>query len=262
MKHYLKTLTALFALSIKTLLENRFNAVGNIFAPMLYLIALVVFINIFYSYTDTIFGWTKGESLFLLGLFRVITGIFSFLFLRSLFSISGYTKKGELDLFLTKPINSQFYISFRLMRAFEILNILPGLVLIIYALFEINLPLTLINWLMLISATLAGTFLLYSLYFSISTLAIWFGQFNSLFDVYDSLREPLSKPIDIFGERTAFVLTYIIPLGFIVTVPAKVFFGKVDWFQLLVLWLVASLFFVFSVWFWNFSLKHYTSASS
>lgn len=262
MKHYLVTLQALVALSIKHLLENRLNAVGNIFAPMLYLLTLILFINIFYTYTDSIFGWTKTETLFLIGLFRISTGIFTLLFLRSLFSISGYTKKGELDMFLTKPINSQFFISFRLIRVFEFINILPGFVILFYAISQMNNLVGWSSWILLSFSTLGGILLFYSLYYAISTLAVWFGQFNSLFDVYDTMREPMSKPFDVLGTRTSFFLTYIIPLGFVVTVPAKVFFGKADWYQVIILWGIAFLFFSFSVWFWNFSLRHYTSASS
>lgn len=262
MKRYFKFLLALMTISTKRYLEQRASTLGFIFLKIAGLVLMLLFIEIYFSHTKDIFGWTKYQVIFLTGIFQIMTTLFSALFQRSVNFISRYIQHGELDNFLTKPVSSQFYLSLRLNRTPDLIAALSGVAVIIYALEKMNLVFSATDWIVLIIGLLFGLAILYGIYFSIATLAIWLGRFESFPDLYYLIREPLGVPIDILGKSTSFVLTFIIPLGFIITVPISVFLNKSPLFFILGGLAFAVLTVGFSVWFWNFSLRHYTSASS
>ena len=261
MKRYFNLFLSLLRYAIKADLEYRINTFGNFIYYTLSLGMNLFFINIYFSYINSINGWTKYEAFFLTGIFRVILALEAVL-LRGIFQIPHYIIKGDLDLLLVKPINSQFYTSLRLPRIFALLEILPGLIIIFYSLKNMQVDLSMFNFLILIFSLFIGSIIFYSIIFSLATFSIWIKGFYSLPELYYIIREPLNIPMDILGKTTAFILTFIIPLGFIITMPVKIFLGKEPLYFFLISTVIAVCLFYFSIWFWRFSLKYYTSASS
>lgn len=262
MKHYLSTLISLFSVSIKSYLEHRWNALGSLINSSVSLLLVILFIEIIFSRTPEIKNWTKYEVLMLIGVYRVVAALFSTFFLNSINRMTSYIHRGDLDLFLTKPINSQFLLSFRHIKPFELLNTFPGLILVVYAsnyLYSVN---GFINGWLLLIGLIPGLIILYSLYYLLATLTIWLKRFSALNELYYVIREPLSIPIDIFGGGVSFALTFVIPMAFIITIPVRVFLEKSPTYFIFVGIMIASLLLYFSDKFWNFALKHYTSASS
>lgn len=262
MKHHFKAFFVLLNFSFKRYLEHRWNTVGNLISPLASLIAVIFFIQILYSKTPVVLGWDKYQLLFFTGAYQVFSSLYSFLVLRSINFLPDAVQRGELDLLLTKPLSSQFLLSFRLIRAYEILNVLPGIILMWYA----GSFLSISNWpLSIFSLALGlteGLVILYGLYFSLATLSFWLTRFSAMTSLYALVSSPLAFPLDIFGKAGSFALTFIIPLGFMLTIPVKVFLGKSPQFYLVLGGLVAIFFLSFSIWFWNLALRHYTSASS
>ncbi len=262
MKHYLAVFIAIIKLSSKIYFENRWNTVGVLLNSFITLALTLIFVSIYFSYSKQIYGWSKYDVFLLIGLHRIVNSLFSFLFLRSIYHIPQYIRDGELDIFLTKPIKSQFYVSIRLMKIYELLSLISGIVLVYYVLSISHQILLLANWALLLLSLTSGLIILYSVYFSIAALSIWTVKLSSLPDVYDIMSELLSFPTDLTGKSVSLALTFIIPLGFIVTVPTKLFLGKESIYMAGLSIVFAAVFLYFSVWFWNFALRHYTSASS
>lgn len=262
MRKYIKLAIKLISFSTKRYMENRMNTLATILISFLSLGLIVGYIEIIFSYTDIIAGWKREEVIFLVGVARVVGALFSMLFLRSINFLPQYVRTGELDILLTKPVSSQFYLSLRLNRPFEIFNLMGGISVCWYGLNMINMDYGILNILLFSISLVAGLFVLYGVYYSIATLSIWFTSFFSLPSIFYIIREPINIPIDAFGKGVSFVLYYILPLAFIVTVPAGILLDK-ETFLFFALNILFSFFWVgFSIWFWKFALKYYTSASS
>jgi ABC-2 type transport system permease protein len=58
------------------------------------------------------------------------------------------------------------------------------------------------------------------------------------------------------------LLTFIIPVAFVTTFPASALLGRLDSTTAWIGVLFAIVFFIASNRFWNFAIKHYSSASS
>lgn len=261
MKRYFKILTSLVNVATKRYLENRMNTTGVVLVSTTSLMIRILFISIVFNHVSNLNGWSKEGMLMVLGVSQVTEGIFYILFQRSINFLPSYIQKGDLDHILAKPINAQFMISFRYTRPFEVLNVLAGLALFIYALININISFSVLDSALLVINLVLGITILYAIYYSIACLGFWLVNFESQNTIYYMLTSPLSLPTDIYGKTFAFFATYVIPLGLITTVPIKIFLNKIYYFTLLEIFFAVILL-IFSNWFWNFSLKHYTSASS
>lgn len=258
---YLKIFLALQNVSLKRYLENRGNALGNIVVTISDLLLTLFFIEVIFFHTPEIKGWSKYQVIFLVGVSKIALSLFTLFFYRSVHYMSRYIRKGELDIFLTKPINSQFYLSFLHTRVHEILGILSGVIVVVYALQNLG-NLTGGNLLELGIALLCGLIIFYSLYFILATLSIWFGRFTALPELFYMSRDPLSIPIDFLGSSATFFLTFVVPLIFVVTIPVKLFLDKSSAEELILSVSLSLILLGFSNWFWKFALRHYTSASS
>ncbi|MBI2600719.1 ABC-2 family transporter protein [Candidatus Daviesbacteria bacterium] len=224
---------------------------------------VVVFIEVIFSLSPQVNGWLRYQLLFLTGIYRIMLSVFATFFLTSVNRMTSYIHRGELDLLLTKPINSQFLLTFKNIKPFEMLNSLPGWIIILYSLQQFpRHEIHTLNILFLIISLITGLIILYSLYFMLGTLAVWLKRFSSLNEIYYVIREPLSIPVDFFGRTTSLLLTFIFPLALIITIPLKISLNKIPSSFLLISIVAAAVFLYLSKVFWNFSLKHYTSTGS
>jgi ABC-2 type transport system permease protein len=57
-------------------------------------------------------------------------------------------------------------------------------------------------------------------------------------------------------------MTYLVPIGFAITVPAEAVTSRLAWHTLVTALVFAAALFVFARWFWRFGLRHYSGASA
>lgn len=262
MSRYFRLFLAFMHISTKALLEHRLNAIGTIVFSIMSIVLAVFFVQIIFEQTNSIAGWSKYEMIFLIGACQMMTAIFTGVFIKSINRLPSYIQQGELDGLLTKPVNTQFFVSFRMIRANEFLNILPGIVVLLYGYSKLDYTIGPIQWLFLLVGLVAGTIIIYGIYYMFATLSFWLIRFAALNDIYLIMKEPLSYPLDIFGGLTTFVLTFLLPLIFVLTVPVKIFLDKSPSYLLAIAILVAALCLIASDRFWHYAVKRYTSASS
>jgi ABC-2 type transport system permease protein len=69
-------------------------------------------------------------------------------------------------------------------------------------------------------------------------------------------------PVDIYKQPLRGALTYVIPIGIMITLPAKAIMGLVSGTGVLFSFCLGVVVALMSLKFWNLALKRYTSASS
>ena len=135
-----------------------------------------------------------------------------------------------------------------------------GLVIIFYSGSKLNL-----NWLDYLLSfipLISGTVILYSLWFILGATSIWFVKIYNVTEVLRGLLEAGRYPIVAYPTAYRFFFTFVVPVAFLTTVPAEVMLGRsrIIWF--LGSAIIAAILFLFSMLFWRFALRFYTSASS
>src|ERR1051326_6323916 len=176
--------------------------------------------------------------------------------------IMNQVRQGTLDFVLLKPVSAQFMATFRTLNIWRIVNVMVGTSLSVYTITPLGLQIGFGQAAMFAVALAAGLAVVYSVWLFLVTLTFWFVKLENIEQLVWQAFESGRYPIDIYPVWLKFGLTYVIPVAFIITVPAKALSGKLDSLFLPVAILVAAAMLILSSAFWRFGLKHYTGASS
>jgi ABC-2 type transport system permease protein len=215
---------------------------------------------LFYRQDYQFAGWSWAEALIVVGVFTFFQGVSTALLSPNLSKIVEYIQQGTLDFVLLKPISSQLWLSTRAISPWGLPDVVLGLALVGYAGSTLQLPWT--NYLLGVVPLVAAFVILYSLWFMLGATSIWFVKIYNVTEVLRGLLEAGRYPLVAYPVAYRFFFTFVVPVGFITTVPAEAFLGRVNglaWGGAIGLALVLLL---ASNRFWRFALRFYTSASS
>ncbi|PKO05485.1 MAG: hypothetical protein CVU41_12715 [Chloroflexi bacterium HGW-Chloroflexi-3] len=107
----------------------------------------------------------------------------------------------------------------------------------------------------------AGTLITYALLLGLSALAFWSPGFLITW-VFDALFQLARYPIGIYPPFIRILLTWIIPIGLITTIPAQALSGQIGVSMVLTSLGVAGLLLIAASWLFRSGIQHYHSASS
>ncbi len=175
--------------------------------------------------------------------------------------MDGEIWSGAFDFTALRPLNIQFYVSFRKWRWFFLFDLALGAAVLVYAVTRMGQALTLAQIGMFCAALVAGVLTLYAILLVFAGLVFWSPEvlftwlFNGIFQM-------ARYPVGVYPGWLKLVLTWVIPVGVITTLPAQALTGALSGWTLagavllaLVLSAAASLLF-------RTGLRHYASASS
>jgi ABC-2 type transport system permease protein len=80
--------------------------------------------------------------------------------------------------------------------------------------------------------------------------------------IYKDITSLGRLPVDIYKQPLQMFLTYMIPVGIMVTLPAKAAMGIVGLWGVISAFVVGIISIIIALKFWNYALTKYTSASS
>ena len=258
---YLKLLGIFYKASILMDLEYRASFVTNVLLSLAGGGSTVATMGIFYLHTDRIGDWTFHQALVVLGLFQMFIGLVDTFISPNVREFTEHIRLGTMDFILTKPINSQFHASLRRINIWRFVDVLIGLALIAYAMAHLP-PVSLDRVWMFIMLAACAAIMLYALVMLLITSAFWFVQLENVMELIFTFYEAGRFPVDIFPRWMEIILTAVVPIAFITTVPAAVILGRLSVEFVLYSIGVAALLFTASAAFWRFAVRHYSSASS
>lgn len=205
-------------------------------------------------------GWSFDELTIPLGILYLLNVfIWGFMY-GNMNQIPNDVNTGELDVYLTKPVNSQFMASTRDVSLNLFPSLAAGIILLRYGFIHNNL--SWIQALIIPVALMSAIILSYSIWFISVTTVFWFNRLRNISDLFGNSLDIARYPVGIFSPVIKFILTFIIPFAMMGFVPAEVMLGRISPLNLLLPIFLAVLFLYLSHWFWNFSLRRYSSASS
>ena len=112
MRRNLRFVWLLIKLKMSHMMVFRLNFFGAFFADgMLFLVQLLTF-NIIFGQVDSIGDWGRGEMLIFIGTFSMINGLNMLIYFFGVIGIPEKIQSGDLDHYLTKPVNPLFRITF------------------------------------------------------------------------------------------------------------------------------------------------------
>ncbi len=258
---YLRLYVTFFRNCIVRETEFRGNFFANAFTTAAWLFYYLFFIEIVYSQTNAVAGWTKGQALILAGSFSLTWGLMNALFTPNLSMLPEYIQKGTFDLTLTKPVDSQFLATARIINLAEFSRALLSLLVIAYGVSVSHISVTFSSLAVYIVLLACSLCILLGIDSLIMTLSFWLVRIRNLDAAFWSVSMMARYPVDIFGGTILKnMLTFFIPMAFIATVPARGLAQTLQvWMLPLALAFAAGLM-LSSRWLWLLAIRSYSSA--
>lgn len=243
-------------------MEFRANFWLGITRNLLWLGIFLLQIEVIFSHTATLAGWTKPDVLTILALSRIIEGIMNTFFGNNIAELPNLVQTGRFDFYLLKPLPAQFNVSFGHFSLYQLGGVMAGFVLLFYASFLRQPFPHLTSWLILIFFASLGLLIYYSLLVLISSLVFFLERMEALWGYITLITEPLTVPFNIFPRPVQSALTYLIPLAFLVFIPAQSLTGTLTVWHAILALLFTIIFLTLANFTWRAGLRRYASASS
>lgn len=261
MQRYWKIYRTFFVSSFARELEFRANFLAKVGQNVVWIFFFILILLVVYRNTNSVAGWSRGDAFILAATCFFMNAAFSAFFM-SLTEIPEQVRRGTLDFVLTKPVDTQFWVSTRKFNFDQVGTLAAGLVMIAYGGFSAQIHPGALQWVAYLVLVVAATLIFYSFNLMLMTTGIWLVRVDNLWVLGETVMQIARYPLDIYsaGLRSAF--TFVVPLAFLATVPARQLVRGLDLSMLLLGLVWAVLFFGVARWFWRFALKHYGSASS
>ena len=260
MLRYFKLIKLFWSTAIAAELEYRLNFLLAVLSSLGNLMGSLFGLFLFYRTGYTFPGWSWEEALIVLGLFTLLAGFSSTFLSPNLNRIVRHVQQGTLDFVLLKPVSSQFWLSTHTVSPWGLPNLIFGVVIIGYAGHRLGLPAS--NYLLSLIPLACGLIILYSLWFMLGAMSIWFVKIYNVTEVLRGLMEAGRYPMVAYPVAYQFFFTFVVPVAFLTTIPAETLLGRIEisWIGAAASLAIALLFIANT--FWRFALRFYTSASS
>lgn len=261
MTRYIFLFKSLFRYHLLRVLEFRSELIGWALISLMWPILTLSAVGLIFGQVDSIAGWEKNEVLLVACLFEIFVGLIWLVAIPSILNFTKAIRKGDFDFYLTKPINPRFLASF---NQYEF-DQYPRLIMLTVVLVIILQRISAINFLDLIGGIILlflGVFIFYNLFFFVATSVFWFINLVNLENLFESIIDTGRFPVYVFQKALFLVFVYIIPGAFIATFPAQTLLGRGSITIFITAFVLATVSFLISQWFWNFAIKRYSSASS
>lgn len=242
----------------------RTNFFISLFTSVLNLATGVLGIVVLFGQIDSIRGWDLPSTLALLGVFLIVSavrGLFIGPSFDSLAGMEGEIWSGAFDFTVLRPVNAQFFASFRQWRLFALIDLLLGAAVLVVAVLRLGGTLSIWQVLMFLLVLTIGITILYSILLLFAALVFW--SPGVLFTwVFDGLFQMARYPINLYPGWLRMVLTWIVPVGLITTFPVRALTSHIEPPELLFSLLLAIGLLALSSMLFRVGLRKYASASS
>lgn len=204
-------------------------------------------------------GYNLQQVLFFFLTFNLLDSVSQFLF-RGVYTFRRLIISGGFDLILTKPNNALFRSLLGGTDIIDLFTIPPYLIALIYV--GIKLQPNPSGILFYIILFFNGLFISAAFHIAVLALGIITLEMDHTMMIYRDLSSLGRWPLDIYSSPIRLVLIYLIPIGVMVTIPAKAYLGLITPYYLGLSFLLSIVTITLSLNFWNFALRKYSSASS
>jgi ABC-2 type transport system permease protein len=247
---------------MKTRLSYRADFWIEVLSDLLFNGLNLFFILVVFQHTKVIGEWNEQQILFVYGYFMVAYGIFI-----TFFNLWGFTEryivKGELDRILTRPAYNLVQLMLENMDPSSLFSALTGFAIMVYSWTHLGLSLTWYDPLVFI-LLVAGSVMIYGgVYIFFSALSFFSDSPTGILPLLWNLQNYGRYPVTIYNKLLGFLLTWLLPFGFVGFYPAAFFLDKENWGTFALLTPLVGLgFLVFALTVWNYGIKRYRGAGS
>ena len=251
-----------FRLGVLGELEYRANFFIQVFESILGLVVSLGGLAVVFAHTENLGGWSPDQLIALVGIYLLVGGLINLVINPSMERFMQDVRKGTLDFTLVKPADSQLLVSVQRVEIWKMVDVVMGLAVIGVALVRLQ---SAIGWgetAVFTVALFCGATIVYSFWLILATCSFWFVRVENILVIFQSMYSAGRWPVGIYPQWLRFILTFLVPVAFAVTVPAQGLIGQLNGRNLgLAIGLAVGLFIVARL-FWRYGIRFYSGASA
>jgi ABC-2 type transport system permease protein len=261
---YLKLIRHFIIASTQSELAYRANFWISTLHALLNLSTGVLGVLVLFGQVKTVNGWNLASTLALLGVYLTVSalrGLFISPSLDALTGMDGEVWTGEFDFTLLRPLDVQFQASLRHWNPLALIDLALGLGVLVAAILQLGQALTPAALLAFLAALLTSMVALYAILLAFAGLVFWSPGFLFTW-VFDGVFQMARYPVGVYPGWLRLVLTWVIPVGIITSVPAQALSGSLPPSMLATSMILALVFLASATALFRTGLRRYASASS
>lgn len=178
-------------------------------------------LSLVFGQVDDLAGWTRPELLAVMGVHILMGGIIRSAIQPNMERLMGDVLEGTLDFALTKPADAQTLVSVREFRFWQLTDVLVGLVILIYAVVQLQLEMAAVQILTFLAALLLGAIMLYCVWLMVTSIAFWVIRVGDIVELFQGLFAAGRWPVSVYPDWLRTGMTFLVPVAFAVTMPAE-----------------------------------------
>lgn len=209
------------------LLEYRLDFFFWLFVSTMWTVFNLFFFTIITNVSGEVAGWTLPEMYLLMGVFNILDAFIWSFFYYNMMEYTNGIFSGELNKVLLKPVDPQFWLMTQNNNYANTLRFLIGMSITVWAAVQLQLrpsPAQVLLFVLLLG--LSACFI-YFLWFIVSTLSFWVEKLDNINEIVPNLRRTFQVPHQVYTGILSTILTVILPLGLLGSVPSEVLLGRV-----------------------------------
>lgn len=248
-------------MNAKKLLIYRGSFIVSLALLSVWVATYVILIEVIFSHTPTLSGWSKGEVLLITSFFYFIQNISDMFFKDGFEEFHESVRRGELDFKLTKPASSRLLLFFGEMRFDYLGGLIPTSFFFIYAIKNIQFSVSVIDFFYGFSLAFFSIVLYFSILSIIATFAFWLHRNTALNTLIFNVTQVSRYPRQMYGNVVAKIISFGIPLALLASIPAEVTVRFNNGYMPVFFVAITAFFYALSKFFWHYGLRKYTSAN-
>jgi len=243
-------------------LQYRANFFVALFQSALAVAVGLAVLGLVYSHTPSLNGWSHSELMVVLGVQILLGGVIHALIQPNMQQLMDEVRDGKLDFALTKPEDSQLIVSLRALRLWQLTEVASGAAVIGVGVARLGTDIGVLHALAFLLLLLVGALLLYCFWLVLATGAFWLVNTWFLSEMFEGIYQVGRWPIGIYPGWMRYSFTYLVPIGFAITVPAQAMTDRLHGQTVAIAVGFALTLTLATRWFWRRGLRRYSGASA
>ena len=243
-------------------LQYRANLAVQLVQSVISLGTGLVVLALVFSRTTELRGWTRPELLAVLGVFTLLGGLIRAVVQPNMDQLLIDVRQGTLDYALTRPADAQLLASVRRVAIWQLVDVVAGLVVLSVALVQLGRSLGVAEAAAFVATLVLAMVLVYSFWMIMTAGAFWFVRIDEIRELFDGVYRAGAYPVTIYPRWLRWSLTFIVPVGLAVTVPAQALTHRLTAATVALAAAVAVGAAALARFIWLRGLRRYSSASS
>jgi ABC-2 type transport system permease protein len=218
----------LLHLRIGVMNEMQYRA--NFFIQLLESVVLtgtgLVALSLIFDHTNDLDGWTRPQLLIVLGVYTVVGGLIQFVIQPNMARIMSEIRLGTFDYVLTKPVDSQLLATLREFHLWRLTDVAIGIAVTAWGVVSLDEPVSAGDIAAFAFVIAVGMVLVYCIWLVVTAGAFWFVKMDEVHDLFTGMYRAGQYPVTAYPTWLRLILTYLVPIGFAVTVPSESLTGR------------------------------------